>query len=99
MTRIDITLSSTTISILNDGQCIPIQLHKQHKVYIPELIFGHLLTSSNYEDSVNKVTGGRNGYGAKLTNIFSNLFEVEVADGENKKKLKIVWQNNMKEMG
>ena len=38
---------------------------------MPELIFGHLLTSSNYDDGEKKVTGGRNGYGAKLANIFS----------------------------
>ena len=32
-------------------------------MYIPELIFGNLLTGSNYDDSKKKVTGGRNGYG------------------------------------
>jgi hypothetical protein len=46
-------------------------------VYVPELIFGHLLTSSNYNDNERKVTGGRNGYGAKLCNIFSTEFIVE----------------------
>jgi hypothetical protein len=46
-------------------------MHKEEKVYVPELIFGHLLTSSNYDDNEKKVTGGRNGYGAKLANIFS----------------------------
>lgn len=40
------------------------------------MIFGHLLTSSNYEDNKKKVTGGRNGYGAKLANIFSKQFTV-----------------------
>ena len=39
-------------------------------IYVPELIFGHLLTSSNYDDDEKKTTGGRNGYGAKLANIF-----------------------------
>jgi DNA topoisomerase-2 len=52
---------------------------------VPELIFGHLLTSSNYDDTEKKVTGGRNGYGAKLTNIFSKKFTVETADSKNKK--------------
>ena len=47
-----------------------------------ELIFGHLLTSSNYNDSNNKITGGRNGYGAKLTNIFSEKFTIETSDSE-----------------
>lgn len=32
------------------------------QVYVPELIFGHLLTSSNYDDDEKKIVGGRNGY-------------------------------------
>lgn len=55
---------------------------QDEKVYVPELIFGHLLTSSNYNDSDKKVTGGRNGYGAKLANIFSTEFVVETCDGK-----------------
>ena len=35
------------------------------------MIFGHLLTGSNFNDEENKVTGGRNGFGAKLCNVFS----------------------------
>ena len=42
---------------------------------IPQLIFGELLTSSNYDDSKKRTTGGRNGYGAKLANIFSTKFD------------------------
>jgi len=63
-------------------------VHKKEKIYVPELIFGHLLTSSNYNDSIKKVTGGRNGFGAKLTNIFSKKFEIECADSKNKKLYK-----------
>jgi DNA topoisomerase-2 len=47
---------------------------------VSELIFGHLLTGSNYDDNIKKVTGGRNGFGAKLTNIFSKKFVVENTD-------------------
>lgn len=43
-------------------------------------ITGNLLTSSNYDDGQKKVTGGRNGYGAKLCNIFSTKFVVETCD-------------------
>ena len=55
---------------------------QEEGVYVPELIFGHLLTSSNYDDAEKKVTGGRNGYGAKLANIFSTEFVVETCDGK-----------------
>lgn len=70
-------------------------MHKVHKVYVAELIFGQLLTSSNYDDTIKKITGGRNGFGAKLTNIFSKEFAVETVDKKAKKKLTIVWKDNM----
>ncbi|KZV36276.1 DNA topoisomerase 2 [Dorcoceras hygrometricum] len=68
---------------------------KEEGVYVPELIFGHLLTSSNYDDNEKKTTGGRNGYGAKLTNIFSTEFVIETADGKSQKKYKQVFSDNM----
>ena len=82
MTMIKVTIDSQNnkITVWNNGKSIPIEMHKKEQVYIPELIFGHLLTSSNYDDSVKKVTGGRNGYGAKLANIFSKTFKITVAD-------------------
>ncbi|AQK73811.1 DNA topoisomerase 2, partial [Zea mays] len=59
------------------------------------MILGHLLTSSNYNDNEKKTTGGRNGYGAKLTNIFSTEFVIETADGRRQKKYKQVFYENM----
>ncbi len=53
------------------------------------------MTSSNYDDSVKKVTGGRNGFGAKLTNIFSRKFTLETAD--KYKLFKMTWRSNMHE--
>src|SRR5690625_2082720 len=64
-------------------------------MYVPELIFGHLLTSSNYDDDIKKVTGGRNGYGAKLANIFSIEFSIETVDAKRGKKFSMTWNNNM----
>ena len=66
------------------------EMHKTEKMYVPELIFGTLLTSSNYNDEERKVTGGRNGYGAKLCNIFSTEFTVETASKESGKLFKQV---------
>src|SRR5690606_12081996 len=65
---------------------------------VPELIFGVLLTSSNYDDNEKKVTGGRNGYGAKLANIFSTEFIVETADKNTKQKYRQVWSDNMRKV-
>lgn len=63
---------------------------------MPQLIFGELLTGSNYNDNEKKVVGGRNGYGAKLANIFSKKFIVECGDGNLRKSCKIEWRDNMK---
>ena len=59
---------------MNNGRGIPIEIHKEHNVHIPSMIFGEMMTSSNYDDDEKKVTGGRNGFGAKLCNIFSESF-------------------------
>ncbi len=83
------------ISVENNGRGIPIEMHEKEKVYIPELIFGHLLTSSNYDDDEDKVTGGRNGYGAKLANIYSTEFVVETGNKEIEKKYKQTFSKNM----
>ncbi|KAI9706126.1 MAG: DNA topoisomerase 2 [Candelina mexicana] len=86
------------ISVWNNGRGIPIEIHDKEKIYIPEMIFGHLLTSSNYDDDQQKVTGGRNGYGAKLCNIFSTEFILETADSRSKKKYSQRWTGNMAHM-
>lgn len=97
MKRIYVTINAeeNLIEVKNDGKGIPIEIHEKEKIYIPELIFGHLLTSSNYDDNEKKVTGGRNGYGAKLCNIFSTEFTIETADPTSGKKYVQRWENNM----
>lgn len=97
--KVVINREENFISIQNNGRGIPITEHKEEKCYVPELIFGHLLTSSNYNDDEKKVVGGRNGYGAKLCNIFSTEFIVETADKERKLKYKQVFNNNMSVTG
>lgn len=87
------------ISVENDGRGIPVEIHAKEKIYIPEMIFGHLLTSSNYDDEEAKTTGGRNGYGAKLCNIFSTQFTLETQDSKNGKRYKQTWTDNMSNMG
>ncbi|NXK48681.1 TOP2A topoisomerase, partial [Chauna torquata] len=86
--KVTIDPENNTISVWNNGKGIPVVEHKVEKVYVPALIFGQLLTSSNYDDDEKKVTGGRNGYGAKLCNIFSTKFTVETACHEYKKLFK-----------
>ncbi|KAM0929007.1 hypothetical protein ACQ4PT_001893 [Festuca glaucescens] len=86
--RVTIDVEGCCISVYNNGDGVPVEIHQEEGIYVPELIFGHLLTSSNYDDDERKTTGGRNGYGAKLTNIFSTEFVIETADGRRQKKYK-----------
>ncbi|KAI5070065.1 hypothetical protein GOP47_0014408 [Adiantum capillus-veneris] len=93
--RVTIDAQTNTISVFNNGAGVPVEIHGDERIYVPELIFGHLLTSSNYDDTLKKSTGGRNGYGAKLANIFSSEFIVETADGRRMRRYKQLFKSNM----
>ena len=97
--KIEINQESGVISVMNNGRGIPVEMHKEQKMYVPSLIFGQLLTSSNYEDAEAKTTGGRNGYGAKLCNVFSTKFTVETADKSQRRQFKQTWTDNMTKAG
>jgi len=93
MKKIEVTINEGLITIVNDGEGIPIEIHKELGKYVPEIIFGEFHTSSNYDDTEQRTVGGLNGYGSKLTNAFSTLFTVEISDG--KKHFIQTWENNM----
>lgn len=95
--KVEIDQQNCSISVWNNGRGLPVVMHKEQKVYVPELVFGHLLTSDNYDDTACKVVGGRNGYGAKLANVFSTEFKVETCDGKN--RFTQVFRNNMQVKG
>lgn len=94
--KVNFDTVNNMISVYNNGEGIPIEIHKEYNIWIPELIFGHLLTSSNYDKNEKKVTGGKNGYGSKLANIFSKKFIIETVDHNTKKKYIQVFEDNMK---
>uniref|UniRef100_A0A1I8HWP8 DNA topoisomerase 2 n=1 Tax=Macrostomum lignano TaxID=282301 RepID=A0A1I8HWP8_9PLAT len=93
--KIDIQPEENVMKIWNNGKGIPVVEHKEEKMLVPTLIFGHLLTSSNFNDDEKKVTGGRNGYGAKLCNVFSTEFTLETSCKQYRKKFKQTWNSNM----
>jgi len=84
-------------SVWNDGDIIPIELNEEEKIYNHSLIFGNLLTGSNYNDEEERLISGRNGLGSKLTNVFSTKFIVKGLDPCNQKVLEQTWTNNMRE--
>jgi DNA topoisomerase-2 len=92
---VDIDADEGFIKVWNNGNGIPVVMHEEEKVYVPELIFGNLLTGSNFDDNEAKTTGGRNGYGAKLANIFSKKFIVETFDSSRSLLYKQEFSDNM----
>lgn len=81
--NIRITVEQDNVSIYNDGPGIPIEIHDTKKVWLPEMLFGRLMSGENFNDNEKRYTGGRNGYGASLCNIFSKKFIIDCADGKN----------------
>jgi DNA topoisomerase-2 len=47
--KVTIDAEEGVVSVWNNGRGIPVTIHKEHGIYVPELIFGNLLTSSNYD--------------------------------------------------
>ncbi len=96
--KVNIDEETGTVKVWNNGEGIPVQMHPKHNVYIPELIFGFLNSGSNFnEEEVDKVTGGRHGVGAKLTNILSTSFTVDTSHAESGKRFEQTFRNNMTE--
>ena len=62
--KVNIDKESGEIQVYNNGSTIPIEIHKDENMYVPEMIFGTLLTSGNY-DQKGKIVGGKNGLGSK----------------------------------
>ena len=100
VTYIEISIDKLTneISFKNDGPGIPIIKHGEHDIWIPEMIFGHLRTSSNYDKNKKKRTGGKNGYGVKLIFIWATEGSIETVDSEQQLKYKQEFLNNLSEI-
>jgi len=81
VTYIDVAIQDDgTIVMLNDGNGIDVVQHPEYKLWVPELIFGHLRTSTNYNKEEKKIVGGKNGFGFKLVLIWSTYGSVETVD-------------------
>lgn len=97
--KVDFNQETGEISVFNNGKGIPVVIHKEHNIYVPELIFGHLLSGSNYDDNLSRTGSGINGLGSKLTNIFSKSFTIETVDSENKLKFVQEYKENLNFIG
>ena len=94
--QIEVHVINNEVRIKNYGIPMCIDFSKENNMYIPELIFGNMFSSSNYDDENNPRTGaGTNGIGSKAVNVFSKEFEVTIFNSTKKKKYHQIWKNNM----
>lgn len=93
--EVDIDNINNQIIVFNNGIGIDVVIHPKEKVWVPELIFSQLLTSTSFDESEIRITGGIHGLGIKLTAIFSKKFKVEIGDPVNKKKFVQIYTNNL----
>ena len=99
VTYIDTTISEDgTITISNDGNGIDIAKHPENGLWIPEMIFGHLRTSTNYNKEEKKIVGGKNGFGFKLVLIWSTYGRIETVDHTRGLKYVQEFKNNLDEI-
>ena len=96
--KVYISKDEGMIKVWNDGDGIPVTISKKHGIYFPEMIFGNLLSSSNYDDDNERTGSGRNGLGAKLCNVYAKKFIVETLDMKHGNKRYIQeFRKNMSE--
>lgn len=97
---IKVTIDQETgeTSVWNDGLSIPIRQNDKG-VWIPQMIFGQLLTSSNYNDDEDRYVSGRNGLGVKLCSLFSSTFKIKLSDPSTQQTYTQKWSNNMTTIG
>lgn len=81
--RVTLDIDNGSISVWDNGG-IPVEKHKVHKEWIPEMIFSNLKAGSNFDDTEERTVAGTNGVGSTLTNIFSKEFRVTTCDGKNR---------------
>ena len=97
--EVEIDPADGTIHMTNDGNGIDVAQHPEHKLWIPEMIFGHLRTSTNYDEAKKeKIVGGKNGFGFKLVLIWSVWGRVETVDHVRGLKYTQEFRSNLTEI-
>ena len=93
---IKVEIKDDIISVYNNGHGIECIKDEKENIYIPQLLFGYLRTSTNYDDTKERNVSGMNGIGAKGTNIFSEYFKIDIVCGNN--HYLQTFKNNMSEV-
>lgn len=95
VTSISVEIKDNMITMTNNGDGIDIDIHPTLQIYIPEMIFTRLRTSTNYDKEEKKITGGKNGFGVKLVFIWSTWGRIETVDAKRGLKYVQEFENNL----
>jgi DNA topoisomerase II len=96
VTYIETTIDQDgTITIINDGDGIDVAKHPENQIWIPEMIFAHLRTSTNYDKDKDTIIGGKNGFGVKLIFVWSTWGSIETVDHTRGLKYHQEFKNNL----
>jgi len=93
--KVEVDRATGEISVYDNGG-IPVQLHPEHNMYVPTMVFAELKAGSNFNDDDERTWVGTNGVGASLVNIFSKKFLVETCDGVNFFKQEFLDNNHVR---
>jgi DNA topoisomerase-2 len=96
VSNIQVTIDSAgMITMTNDGNGIDVVMHPETNLWVPEMIFGHLRTSTNYDKNEKKIVGGKNGFGVKLAYVWSTIGSVETIDHKTGQKYEQTFERNL----
>lgn len=95
MSAITVNMDDTTVEVINEGWRVQVEVDPKEQIYIPEMIFGQMLSGSNFDENQDRVGCGTYGIGVKATNVFSKEFAVEIGDPETHQLYTQRWSGNM----
>jgi DNA topoisomerase II len=85
--KVNFDIETGKICVENDGPGISVvmvdTLH-DGQIYKPQAIFSQFLSGDNFNDENNRIVGGTNGLGNKVTLAFSDLVKLETYDDTRK---------------
>lgn len=79
---VKVNIKDNYISVWDNGGIMVVK-HKEHKEYIPEMVFSNMKAGANFNEDEERTGSGLNGVGSVLVNIFSKKFTISTCDGKN----------------